>query len=74
MCMNCGCGQLDTRHKDSDIVRDDVQRAADGQGASIEATAGHLEESLRRLRSGSGNGTAAGATSGSASGTSTASR
>ena len=72
MCMNCGCGELDTRHKDSDIVRDDVQRAADGQGASIEATAGHLEESLRQLRSGSGSPARAGA-NGSARGASTAS-
>jgi hypothetical protein len=51
MCMNCGCGQLDTRHKDTDIVGQDIQKAADGQGLSKDETIGNLESSLGQLRS-----------------------
>jgi hypothetical protein len=54
MCLNCGCGQPDKRHKETDLVREDVQRAADGQGSPIEETVRNLESSLRELRSGSG--------------------
>ena len=49
MCMNCGCGELDTRHKDTDIVREDIQSAAKGQGSSMEETARNLSVSLQRL-------------------------
>lgn len=62
MCMNCGCGELDTRHKETDLVREDVQRAADGQGSSMEETVRNLENSLRELRASSN------VTAGSASG------
>lgn len=54
MCLNCGCGQPDKRHKETDLVREDVQRAADGQGSSLEETVRNIETSLRELRSGSG--------------------
>lgn len=53
MCMNCGCGELDKRHKETDITRDDVQRAADGQGSSLDETVSALETSLRSMTSGS---------------------
>ena len=49
MCMNCGCGQLDTRHKDTDIVREDIRQAAEGQGSSLEETARHLSAALQRV-------------------------
>lgn len=62
MCMNCGCGELDTRHKETDLVREDVQRAADGQGSSMEETVRNLENSLRELPASSN------VTAGSASG------
>ena len=55
MCMNCGCGDLDTRHKDTDIVREDIQSAAKGQGSSVEETARNLSASLQRLGSGAGS-------------------
>jgi hypothetical protein len=58
MCMNCGCGQLDTRHKDTDIIREDIQRAAQGQGSSMEETAKNLEMSMRQLSSFGGSQTA----------------
>ena len=53
MCTTCGCGDLEKRHKATDIVREDLQRAADGQGMPIEETIRNLEASLQRLRSGS---------------------
>lgn len=52
MCMNCGCGDVETRHKESDIVRSDIERAAKGQNASMEDTARNLEQSLGKVRSG----------------------
>lgn len=56
MCLNCGCGEVDKRHKDSDLVREDLQRAADGQGSSMDETVGNLEASLKDLRAGSASG------------------
>jgi hypothetical protein len=56
MCLNCGCGEPDTRHKDSDLVREDLQRAADGQGSSMDETVGNLESSLKDLHSGTPSG------------------
>ena len=50
MCLNCGCGQLDTRHKETDLVREDVRKAAQGQGSSMEETIANMERSLRDLR------------------------
>jgi hypothetical protein len=58
MCMNCGCGQLDTRHKDTDIVGGDIQKAADGQGLPKDETVRNLESSLQQLRSERRNPTA----------------
>lgn len=56
MCMNCGCGELDKRHKESDLVREDLQRAADGQGSSMDETVSNVESSLRELRAGASSG------------------
>ena len=55
MCMNCGCGEVDTRHKDTDIVQQDVMKAAEGQGMSREETIQNLESSLQQLRSKAGS-------------------
>ena len=41
MCLNCGCGEPETRHKESDITLDDVREAATGSS---------LEETLRNMR------------------------
>lgn len=54
MCMNCGCGELDKRHKESDIVREDIQRAAEGQGSSLDDTRRNLETSFRQMETRSG--------------------
>ncbi len=43
MCLNCGCGQLNEKHgKDANITLEDVQRAGEANGQSV-------EESLRNM-------------------------
>ena len=49
MCMNCGCGEPDARHQPTDITREDLQRAADGSGISLEEAAGNVRTSLASL-------------------------
>jgi hypothetical protein len=51
MCMNCGCGEPDERHKPTDITRDDVQRAADGSGLSLEEATKNMTESMAKIGS-----------------------
>ena len=50
MCLNCGCGEPDNRHQPSDIIREDVERAAEGQHMSLEETASNLLASLETIR------------------------
>ena len=55
MCMNCGCGEPEKRHHPTDITREDLQRAADGSGISLERAALNLQDSIWTLtRGGSG--------------------
>ena len=63
MCMNCGCGEPDTRHHPTDITREDLQRAADGGGMSLERAASNVEDSLAKItgRESGAEGTTAGA-------------
>jgi|tagenome__1003787_1003787.scaffolds.fasta_scaffold8539102_1 hypothetical protein len=63
MCMNCGCGEVDTRHKETDIVQQDIQRAAEGQGMSQEETIRNLEASMQQMSSQSGSTSGMGASS-----------
>ena len=43
MCLNCGCGQPNERHgNDANITLDDVRRAGEANGQSV-------EESLRNM-------------------------
>jgi hypothetical protein len=46
MCMNCGCGEPEKRHQPTDITTDDLQRAADGSGISLEEATANLRSSL----------------------------
>ncbi|MFP5342646.1 MAG: hypothetical protein ACLGIJ_06960 [Candidatus Limnocylindria bacterium] len=54
---------MDTRHKETDLVREDIERAAKGQGASMEDTTRNLERSLGKIRSGSGRMASTGSSS-----------
>ncbi len=55
MCMNCGCGELDERHHPTDITREDMQRAADGRGMSLEETASNVATSSEQLAGSTAN-------------------
>ena len=46
MCMNCGCGEPEKRHQPTDITKDDLQKAADGSGISIEEATRNVRASL----------------------------
>ena len=48
MCLNCGCGEPDTRHQPTDITKDDLQRAADGSGISLTEATANLQASLQQ--------------------------
>ena len=49
MCLNCGCGEYDERHKPSDITREDLMKAADGQGMDLKKTIANMEESMQAI-------------------------
>jgi hypothetical protein len=47
MCLNCGCGEYDKRHKPSDITMEDIGKAAEGQGMDMKETMANMQESLQ---------------------------
>ena len=49
MCLNCGCGEPDTRHQPTDITRQDVEKAAEGSGATVDETVANLTASLAKV-------------------------
>ena len=49
MCMNCGCGAPDERHHPTDIIREDLQRAADGGGITLQEAARNLQMATQQL-------------------------
>lgn len=49
MCMNCGCGEPEKRHQPTDFTEDDLQKAADGSGISIEEAASNMRSSLDKV-------------------------
>ncbi len=51
MCLNCGCGDPDTRHQPTDIIREDVEQAAQGNDATVDETVANLRDSLAKLGS-----------------------
>lgn len=53
MCLNCGCGEPDTRHQPTDITREDVERAAQGGGLTVDQAISNLSDSLSKLDAGS---------------------
>lgn len=50
MCMNCGCGESSKRHQDTDITREDIERAAEAGGLTVEQVSDNLRTSLDRLQ------------------------
>jgi hypothetical protein len=52
MCLNCGCGEPETRHKETDITAEDVRNAAGGN--SIDQTVQNMRTSLDKMGQGQG--------------------
>ncbi len=50
MCMNCGCGELNERHKETDITLDDMQAAASGHDMDVEQAADNIHQAARSAR------------------------
>jgi len=49
MCLNCGCGEYEKRHKPSDITMDDLKEAAKGQGMEVRKAAINLQDAGRAI-------------------------
>ena len=47
MCLNCGCGEPETRHNDTDITSDDVRKAS--AGAPLDQTVQNMRTSLDQM-------------------------
>ena len=53
MCLNCGCGEPETRHKATDITTDDLRKAS--AGGPLDETVQNMRASLEKMeQSGSG--------------------
>lgn len=50
MCMNCGCGEMSERHQETDITREDLERAAEGGGMTLSEATANLRSSLDQLQ------------------------
>lgn len=50
MCMNCGCGDYNERHKPTDITADDLMAAAKGHDMEMEQAADNIHQAARDLR------------------------
>ena len=49
MCMNCGCGQINERHKPTDITIDDLKAAAKGHDMEVEEAADNIHNWAREM-------------------------
>jgi hypothetical protein len=47
MCLNCGCGEPETRHKETDITAEDVRNAA--AGSPLDQTVRNMRTSLDKM-------------------------
>jgi hypothetical protein len=52
MCLNCGCGEYEKRHKPSDITLDDLKTAAKGQGMEVKQAAANIQEAAGAIEQG----------------------
>ena len=50
MCMNCGCGEYNERHKPTDITAHDLMAAAKGHDMEMEQAADNIHQAARDLR------------------------
>lgn len=52
MCMSCGCGKPNERHKPGDITQDDLEKAAKNSKIDLETVADNIHESAKNIRAG----------------------
>jgi hypothetical protein len=50
MCMNCGCGKNEERHKPTDITLSDLKAAAKGHDMEVEKAADNIHDGARALK------------------------
>lgn len=50
MCMNCGCGEVNERHKKGDITLDDMQKAAANHDMDVEQAADNIHDAASQLK------------------------
>jgi predicted nucleic acid-binding Zn-ribbon protein len=50
MCLNCGCGKPNDRHKQGDIVLDDLKQAAQNHDMQVEEAADNIHRSAKELK------------------------
>jgi hypothetical protein len=49
VCLNCGCGEFQRRHKPTDITMDDLAMAAVGRWMQVREAAANLQEAGRAI-------------------------
>jgi hypothetical protein len=50
MCISCGCGKPNERHKQGDITLDDLKRAAQNHNLEVEETADNIHNAAREMK------------------------
>ncbi len=50
MCMNCGCGDWNTKHRPTDITLDMLKAAAQGQNTEAEQAADNIHAGAWHLK------------------------
>ena len=50
MCMNCGCGKNEERHKPTDLTLSDLTAAAKGHDMEVEKAADNIHDGARALK------------------------
>jgi hypothetical protein len=49
MCMSCGCGKPNERHKPGDITQDDLEKAAQNSKIDLQTVAKNIQMSAQKL-------------------------
>jgi hypothetical protein len=50
MCMSCGCGEPNQRHKPGDITLDDLKKAASNHDLQVEQAADYIHDAARKMK------------------------
>jgi hypothetical protein len=50
MCISCGCGMHEQRHKEGDITLSDLKKAAQNHNLEVEQTADNIHNAAKQLK------------------------